>query len=161
MTDTLKLHEITPFLINYATRRFKDQSIDSLRNIYTDNRRWFDRTSVILKLTRMPSISAMELTLKFLPVVGDIEESVQLVYDLYSTVLQAKTLEKEEVDLSDLLAGQYGFNFLANLVNTSKVFLVLQQKEEDVSKPKNSLLALPDLPNGTRAVKHYIELEFA
>lgn len=132
MTDTLKLHEITPFLINYATRRFKDQSINSLRNIYTDNRRWFDRTSVILKLTRMPSISALELTLKFLPVVGDIEESAQLVYD-----------------------------FLAKLVNTSKIFLVLKQEEKEVSKPENSLLPLPDLPNGARAVKRYIELEFA
>lgn len=161
MTDTLKLHEITPFLINYATKRLKDSSSDYLAHIYTNSRRWFDQTSVILKLTRMPSISAMELTLKFLPIVEDIEESAQLVYDLYSTVLKAKTLGKEEVDLSDLLVGKYGFNFLANLVNSSKIFFVLKQEEEEVSKPKNSILALPDLPNGQKAVKRYIELEFA
>lgn len=161
MTDTLKLHEITPFLINYATKRLKDSSSDYSAHIYTNSRRWFDQTSVILKLTRMPSISAMELTLKFLPIVEDIEESAQLVYDLYSTVLKAKTLGKEEVDLSDLLVGKYGFNFLANLVNSSKIFFVLKQEEEEVSKPKNSILALPDLPNGQKAVKRYIELEFA
>lgn len=42
MTDPLKLHEITPFLINYATKRLKDSSLDDLDNIYTDSRRWFD-----------------------------------------------------------------------------------------------------------------------
>lgn len=161
MTDTLKLHEITPFLINYATKRLKDSSSDYLDHIYTDSRRWFDQTSVILKLTRMPSISAMELTLKFLPVVNNIEESAQLVYDLYSTILQAKTLGKEEVDLSDLLVGRHGFNFFAELVNTSKIFLVLKQEKEEVSKPQKTILPLPDLPKGQKAVKRYIELEFA
>lgn len=163
MTDTLKLHEITPFLINYATRKLEDSYRNPNGYMYSCNysRRWFDQTSVILKLTRMPSISAMELTLKFLPIVEDIEESAQLVYDLYSTVLKAKTLGDEEVDLSDLLVGKYGFNFFANLVNSSKIFLVLKQDEEEVSKPKNLLLPLPDLPNGEKAVKRYIELEFA
>ena len=161
MTDPLKLHEITPFLINYATKRLKDSSLDDLDNIYTDSRRWFDWTSVILKLTRMPSISAMELTLKLLPVIHNIEESAQLVYDLYSTILQEKTLVKEEVDLSDLLVGPHGFNFFAKLVNTSKIFLVLKQEEEEVSKPQKTILLLPDLPNGQKAVKRYIELEFA
>ena len=162
MTDKLKLHEITPFLINYATKRLKDSSSDYLDRIFANTTRnwWFDETSVFLKLTRMPSISAMELTLKFLPVVQDIEKSAQLVYDLYSTILQAKTLGKEEVDLSDLLVGQHGFNFLAELVNTSQIFLVLSQEEEEVSKPK-TIIPLPDLPKGEKAVKRHIVLEFA
>ena len=162
MTDTLKLHEITPFLINYATKQLKDSSSDYLDHLFANSNRWFDnQTSVILKLTRMPSISAMKLTLKFLPVVNNIEKSAQLVYDLYSTVLQAKTLGKKEVDLSDILVGQHGFNFLAELVNTSKVFLVLKQEEEEISKPKEGLLPVPDLPKGKKAVKRHIELEFA
>lgn len=169
MTDTLKLHEITPFLINRSMKLAKHSDSDSLDYIFTDSSRWFDQNSVILKLTQMPSFSAMELTLKFLPACsggGDygitaIEEAANIVYKLYSAVLQAKTLGKKEIDLTQILVGRYGFNFMAKLVNTSKAFLVLKQDETPVSKPKNSILALPDLPRGTKAVKRYIELQFA
>ena len=71
----------------------------------------------------------MDLTLKFLPVVGDIEESAQLVYDLYSTVLNSKALGEEEVEVSNILVGRHGFSFFADLVNTSKIFLILKQDE--------------------------------
>lgn len=171
MTDTLKLHEITPFLISRSMKIVPHTiSNDSFSTNYyfSDDRRWFDQTSVTLKLTRMPSISAMELTLKFLSAfphrgnygVTAIEESAAFVYDLYSAVLSAKTLGQEEINLSQLLTG-HSFDFLVNLVNGSKAFLVLEQSEEPVSKPKDTLLWYPDLPKGSKAVKRSITLEFA
>lgn len=157
MTNILKLHEITPFLINYAARSFKDPSIDAFGDTFSNS--WSDETLITLKLTRMPSISAMDLTLKFLPVVGDIEESAQLVYDLYSTVLNSKALGEEEVEVSNILVGRHGFSFFADLVNTSKIFLILKQDEEEVSKPDFSFIPLPK--NSEKALHHSIEMEFA
>ncbi len=101
----------------------------------------------------------MDLTLKFLPVVGDIEESAQLVYDLYSTVLNSKALGEEEVEVSNILVGRHGFSFFADLVNTSKIFLILKQDEEEVSKPNFSFIPLPK--NSEKAIHQSIEIEFA
>ncbi len=52
MTNILKLHEITPFLINYAARSFKDPSIDAFGDTFSNS--WSDETLITLKLTRMP-----------------------------------------------------------------------------------------------------------
>lgn len=150
--DVLKLHEITPFLINHYFRENK-----LYRYGYSND------TVVELKLTRMPSMSAMDLTQDLLKVfteydffiysgrynsaIVSLEESAILVYDLCSKVIAAETLGEDKIDLSDLFT-RYDFHttFLDKFIENSKAFTITEGVPNDFGL--------------SPAVKRYVLLEF-